>query len=68
VVLFALIQKENKANHSKIQEAFDYLNQFALDGFISSLKSQYDKKGFISEKQEKALIKTYLKKKATSNL
>lgn len=64
----SLIEKESKTNHSKIQEAFDYLyNQSVVDGFISSLKSQYDKKGFLSEKQEKALIKTYMKKKATSN-
>lgn len=65
----SLMDKEQNTNHSKIQEAFDYLYNYSIvNSFISSLKSQYDKKGFLSEKQEKALMKTYMKKKATSNL
>lgn len=64
----SLMEKENNTNHSKIQEAFDYLyNHSIVNSFISSLKSQYDKKGFLSDKQEKALMKTYMKEKATLN-
>jgi len=65
----SLMQREKNTNHSKIQEAFDYFSDHSVvDRFISSLKNQYDKKGFLSEKQEKALIKIYTKKKATLNL
>ena len=56
--------KEKNTNTSKIEEAFSLLIDNELDDeFIRSLKRQYDMKGFLSEKQEKALMKNYLKKK-----
>jgi hypothetical protein len=62
----SLMYKEFNSNNSKLEEAFDFIFSQNIDNeFIRSLHRQYKRKGFLSEKQEKALMKTYLKKKVS---
>lgn len=61
----SLIEKESNSNDDRLKEAFDFLfNNNHDDTFIRSLKRQYDMKGFLSDKQEKALMKNYYKKRS----
>lgn len=61
----SLIEKESSSNSDRLTEAFQFLFEKGHDDtFIRSLKRQYDMKGFLSEKQEKALMKNYYKKKS----
>lgn len=61
----SLIEKESHSNSDRLGEAFQFLFDKGFDDtFIRSLKRQYDMKGFLSDKQEKALMKNYYKKKS----
>lgn len=61
----SLITKESKSNKNKLNEVFEYLeSQGQMNSFLDSLYRQYKGKGFLSEKQEKALMKSYMKIKS----
>lgn len=64
----SLIDKEEKSNSDVLNRCFNFIfSHHFEDDFIKSLKRQYDDKGFLSEKQEKALMKIYNKKKHWTN-
>lgn len=60
----SLIDKEGRSNDDLLSRCFTFLFSHHMeDDFIKSLKRQYDSNGFLSEKQEKSLLKIYNKKR-----